>query len=485
MYPPIFPTPEQMIQSEGAYHFGAGVMGRIHPTSLCPEQQTLLVSLFHQFACTASTLSLLTDAALPDFTAVLGSCAIPELPQTADYTVHVTTQGVALRGRNVSGLLHAFYSLLQCIRPETLTDDTTDLAIPCLQIVDRPALAFRGIHLCVFPETRLLQLEKAIRLAGICKFSHVVLEFWGTLRYDKMPELAWPDHSYEKAQLRPLVALAQNLGMQVVPMFNHLGHATQSRSMYGRHVMLHQNPRRALLFEPDGWTWCLSNPDTHKLLRAIREELMALCGPSDAFHLGCDEAYSYASCPRCQAQDHIALLSNYLNGLTAELAAQGRRAIIWGDALLDQTQWHAPHIATSRPDQRTHEALPALDRRLVIADWQYDIESGDVPTSAYFLQQGFDTLLCPWDSSANLRTLGAAADTLQAMGMLATTWHHLAGYLHQIPEAAGCAWRGKAYTSHPAQITCVGALTRKVMPKGASYADAGWQSWEIEEGVRY
>ena len=75
-------------------------------------------------------------------------------------------------------------------------------------------------------------------------------------------------------------------------MFNHLGHASASRSSYGRHVVLDQNPRLATLFEPDGWTWCLSNPETLELLRAIRSELIELFGEGGFFHIGCDEAYS-------------------------------------------------------------------------------------------------------------------------------------------------------------------------------------------------
>ena len=30
--------------------------------------------------------------------------------------------------------------------------------------------------------------------------------------------------------------------MEVIPMINHLGHASASRACYGRHVVLDQNP---------------------------------------------------------------------------------------------------------------------------------------------------------------------------------------------------------------------------------------------------
>ena len=56
-------------------------------------------------------------------------------------------------------------------------------------------------------------------------------------------------------------------------MSNQFGHATQSRDAYGRHVLLNRNPRLSRLFEPDGWTWCLSNPDTYRMLAEMRAEL--------------------------------------------------------------------------------------------------------------------------------------------------------------------------------------------------------------------
>ena len=69
-----------------------------------------------------------------------------------------------------------------------------------------------------------------------------------------------------KKQIAPLIDEGKAMGMEFIPMFNHLGHASQSRSISGKHTVLDQNPKLETLFEPDGWTWCLSNPDTLKLL---------------------------------------------------------------------------------------------------------------------------------------------------------------------------------------------------------------------------
>ncbi len=208
--------------------------------------------------------------------------------------------------------------MLQLIRYENLRPGEESLFLPGVSIQDHPAIGFRCLHLCVFPDTTLDFLHKCVRLAGLLKFSHIIMEFWGMLRLSCMAELSWPS-AYTKEQIRPILDDARSMGMEPIPMFNHLGHAAGSRSLYGRHVVLDQNPRLATLFEPDGWTWCLSNPETLELLRAVRKELMDFFGPGSWFHIGCDEAYSYATCHRCCRSDSREMLLNYLNGLAEEL----------------------------------------------------------------------------------------------------------------------------------------------------------------------
>ncbi len=168
--------------------------------------------------------------------------------------------------------------------------------------------------------------------------------------FKALPELHWADNSFTEQEIRSLLQLARDLGMEIIPMYNHWGHAPMSRGRVGKHTLLDQNPRRALLLEPDGWTWCLSNPDTHKLLRDIREELMELSGPGSYFHLGCDEASPFGSCPKCRKLDFIGYIPEYIRGIADELERCGRRAIVWGDQYLERSAWPAPSQGTSTPE---------------------------------------------------------------------------------------------------------------------------------------
>jgi hypothetical protein len=410
--------------------------------------------------------------------------SLPSLDSGSTYALCVDATGVAVQARDETSLRHAWLTLLQLIEPHCLEPGHERFGLHHVDIQDRPAVAFRGLHLCVFPETELHFLDKVISLAGLMKYSHIVLEFWGTLKLDALAELAWPK-AYTKEQIKPLIEKARSFGVEVVPMINHWGHATASRSRYGRHVVLDQNPRLATLFEPDGWTWCLSNPKTRELLAAVRRELIELCGPGQYFHIGCDEAYSHGTCDQCRKVDSPKLLANHVNAVAADLKSLGRRPIMWGDALLEAGAWEKSIIATSRADQRTHEAIDLLSRDIVIADWQYRTTTKDVASLTYFQEKGFEVLACPWHDNENVRSFCGAAVKHHALGALATTWHTLPDHMPLIPLAAGATWlQDDAQLNLPQyewsfMSTMNAANLRKLVPANSDYSKAGWNSGEL------
>ncbi|MFA6543600.1 MAG: family 20 glycosylhydrolase, partial [Limisphaerales bacterium] len=322
-----------------------------------------------------------------------------------------------------------------------------------------------------------------IRLAAFFKFTHVVLEFWGMLRLDALKELSWPG-AWSKEQAGGLVKIARSMGLEVIPMFNCWGHAAASRIRHGRHVVLDQNPRLASLFEPDGWTWCLTNPRAQELLRRVCDELIDFAGPSQFFHIGCDEAYSHATCDRCRQTDRVQLFADHLNDLAAHLEKRGRRAIMWGDALLEHGKWPAGFAANGTPTLPTHMALDRVSHKIVIADWHYDVTKGEVPTLAHFRGHGFETLACPWNSQANIRTLAKAAVTTNS-GLLMTTWHHLAQSIPTLAYAANCAWsqdqaalglwQGDGSLARAATAT----ILRKLVPAEGRFERSGWNPFEM------
>ena len=312
------------------------------------------------------------------------------------------------------------------------------------------------------------------------KYSHVILEFWGMLRYDCMKELGW-SMAFEKAQIRKLVQEANTFGMEVIPMFNHLGHASGCRAMNGKHVVLDQNPAYEYLYDFDGWVWDYELEEVKTLHRQIREELMELCGEGHYFHLGCDEAYTLGN--RTEKGEELCL---YLNEIEAELEASGRRGIIWGDMLLlpetyESEPWH--YYCTGEPNVQK-VLCEKLSRGLIIADWQYDTDANVWPTSRAFAQLGFDVICCPWDRRDNIVSAIETVNTLGLYGLMHTTWHTLFKGFPQMLYAGAAAWTGDT-TLYPAEAARFHAakVVRKTSPAKGDYAYAGWSEKMMGPGL--
>jgi hypothetical protein len=216
----------------------------------------------------------------------------------------------------------------------------------------------------------------------------------------------------------------------------------------------------------------------------VCDELSEFAGPGQYFHIGCDEAYSHATCDRCRQTDRVRLFADHVNQLAAHLERRGRRAIMWGDALLESGKWPPGFAANGTPTLPTHEALGQISRKIVIADWHYDVTKGDVPTLAHFRQQGFETLACPWNSQANIHTLAKAAIANHS-GLLMTTWHHLAQSIPILAWTACCAWSqdpgalGMRQMNGSLLRAATATVLRKLVPAAGDFSRAGWNPFEL------
>ncbi len=470
----VFPKPISCFENPSErFVFGASVQAVI--SGLPSECIKRTKALWSSFCCTASELNVVS--AENGFRFVIGNASAA--PTDADsYVIHADAAGVCVAGKDATSLMNGIMTLMQLICPDELAPGQESLYISAVDIHDSPAMPFRAIHLCLFGGTKLWEIEKAIHLAGFMKLTHVILEFWGTFPYISIP--SWKDRTYNREDLRYLVDLIRGYGMEVIPMINHLGHAPQSRGRNGRHVVLDANPRLERLFEPDGWTWCASNPDTYKVLSEMRAEMMEFCGDGSYFHLGFDEADSFATCDRCRKREPYELLAEYINHLTDDLCSIGRRPIIWHDMLIRRTDFpEGCYMEANAHFHNTDPALDLLDRRILMADWNYAYQNGYNPTTSYFIEKGFDTVICPWDNRENIRTLSADVAKYGAKGLIMTTWHHLPNFLNSAAYWGNCAW-----SAGENAIGSTGSMSatflRKLYRADGYFERAGWGNCEVE-----
>lgn len=362
----------------------------------------------------------------PKLKAVTGS---DSMPKKADAYRIVAKQGTLLiEAADAGGARNALRTLRQIAEPVRGTRELTDYFIPEMVIEDQPAMSFRGFHICWFPENTPVQIEQYIRMAAYYKMNVVVLEPWGTFVSKTHPELAWPGSTMTVKEVRRLTKIADELGITLVPQFNLFGHASGSRESCGKHVVIDVRPELQPLFEPLGWTWCLSNPDATRLIEDVVVELHEAFGSPPYFHAGCDEARDMGTCATCRRGDYAAVVTNFISHIHGVLAARDCRMMVWHDMFLQRgdPRWKGFYANGS---EQAEAMLDGFPRDMFICDWYYGAPKKDEawPTLNYFKEKGFSVLACPWENLAGYRGLSKAVESEKLDGMLCTAWHHLYG----------------------------------------------------------
>ena len=312
-------------------------------------------------------------------------------------------------------------------------------------------------------------MKKCIRSCAIVKYSHIIIEFLGTLRYDCMKELGWP-LAYSKEEIKELVNEANALGMEIIPMFNHLGHASASRSIEGKHVVLDQNPKYEYMFESYGWVWNFKKEEVYTLLAKVREELIELCGEGSYFHLGCDEAFAYG-----HNKENAVKLAEYLNKVAKELASKNRRTIIWQDMLLPEKGFCEKNYYGQSDSDVSEILLNSLDKNILVADWEYEVHGEIWETSKFLKEKGFEILCCPHSKRKNIDEAVTTVNEEKLSGVIYTTWHTLSSDFKSLIYAGVRMYDAdeKKMESHSRFYSA--NVTRKAFPSGGVYQNSGWR----------
>ena len=403
-----------------------------------------------------------------EYTFRIGEEKLPVLREGKEYALSVSEKGIAIVGKNYGGLMRGFSVLL--MKPE---QKGKNFFVPACNEDSAYKMENRMIHICVFPENDYNYIQKLIRLSAICQYTHIIIEFWGMLQYDCMKELSWP-HAFTKDQVRALVKECKELGIEPVPMFNQLGHATGSRIRSGKHVVLDQNLRLHHLFTPDGWAWDITSDEVKDLLRRVRKELYELFGEGEYIHIGCDEAYFIS-----RNEAWRKLLPEYLGELTAEVEAEGKRPMIWMDMLLEKGVFQDCYAVGEKDEVEAIRNATAPST--VFVDWQYRCYEAPIPSLASLKNCGHDVMGAPWYDKKNY---GAHIETLienEMHGIMLTTWHTLSEWMHTIPDCAkdlgAKLFPWSAFTPPRAETA---TLLRHLSFERNTYPETGWVKEQIK-----
>ncbi len=290
-----------------------------------------------------------------------------------------------------------------------------------------PPLPRRGVHVMGGGEAALPALERLVgEVAPALGLNWVILEIDGGFQYASHPECA--DASpMTRASARKLAALARQRQIELVPMYNCLGHQSwhaDAGALLRAHPEFNEAPDLDANAE-DFYcmSWCPNHPDLNKVVFGLFDELIDAF-QAKAFHVGTDEVFVLGHCPRCKGTPNADLFAKAVNDLHDHLV--GKRQVemqMWGDRLLDGKQTGYGSWEASEND--TWPAIDQVSKDIVMCDWHYGMDVPGFPSVRLFQDKGFRVWPAGWNDEAAIRRFVEVARKEagpRMLGYLCTTW---------------------------------------------------------------
>ncbi|MER6977354.1 family 20 glycosylhydrolase [Streptomyces carpinensis] len=267
---------------------------------------------------------------------------------------------IDIRAASTHGLFYGTRTLLQTLRATPGHPD-----VPRARSTDRPSQQVRMVMLDAGRKYwRIDYLENLIRRMADLKLNTLFMQFSDAegfrLNSPKFPGLADPDHSYSRADIERLKALAAREHVQLMPGIDAPGHATVISDAFdigfgdgadpctGAHTHSHLTP---------DWILDITDPKAAEVSRRIVDEFVTWFD-APMFSIGADELPGQlANCPRVKR--HLAedpdvstlgdMLNRYINTLDDVVTSHGKRSAIYNGS---------EHLAA--PQQTVHPSVVFL-----------------------------------------------------------------------------------------------------------------------------
>ena len=180
-------------------------------------------------------------------------------------------------------------------------------------------------------QLRRQTVEEILDRAAKMGYNAILWEIENKVRWESHPEIVG-EEAFSKDEFRALLARARRLGLRPIPLFQTLGHG-EYVLMHGGHADWMEDPEFPACY-------CVTKPEVRQFMKDMIGEYLELFGDDVRdFHLGCDEAKAFHTCPRCRARGpKLAVFLEHFDEITAPLRAKGIRPSIWCDLLFENRE---------------------------------------------------------------------------------------------------------------------------------------------------
>lgn len=281
------------------------------------------------------------------------------------YEITISPDTFNVAANTKTGLLWGLQTLHQTFN-QTDHQDGYAARIQGMYVKDYPKFTHRGLLLdCCRHFFSKKVVKKYIELLSYYKMNvlhwHLTEDQGWRIEIDKYPKLteigAWRTEAdgseyggfYSKADIREIVAYAEDLNVTIIPEIELPGHSQAAIAAYPN-LSCEQKPVPVA----NDWgvfkeIYCAGNDSTFVFLENVLTEVMELF-PSEYIHIGGDEApkYRWEHCSKCQhrikeedLKDEHELQSYFIGRIEKFLNENGRELIGWDEILEGGLSPHA------------------------------------------------------------------------------------------------------------------------------------------------
>ncbi len=243
------------------------------------------------------------------------------------YRLEMTAGRIGIAANAPQGLYYGVQTLVQILKRQD-----GDVLYPGGTITDWPDLGFRHMywddahHL-----ERLDDLKRALRQAAFFKINAFSIKLEGHFLFQSVPALVEP-YALTPAEFQELTDYGLRHYVQVIPWLDAPAHIA--------FILKHPEYARLRAFPESNYELCVVNPDSHKLLEGMFQELIDANKGGKYFVLSTDEPYyiGMADNPQCREKaaaerlgDRSKLLVEFIAKTSRYLHDRGREVLFWGE----------------------------------------------------------------------------------------------------------------------------------------------------------
>jgi len=333
--------------------------------------------------------------------------SVPANLDPEGYLLTVSANEVLVAGKTAAATFYGLQTLKQLVRGEG-----TAASIPAVEIVDWPAMRWRGVSddISRGPVPTVDYIKRQLRTFAAFKLNMHSFYMEQTFASSSNPLIGPAGGSLTPAEIRDLVIYARRYHIELVPEQQTFGHL---------HKALKLEKYNELAETPHGDVLSPQQEGSYKLIADWYRELSELF-PGKFFHIGADETFELGegqSRDAVKARGVGAIYFEHLNRVREVLKPYHRRLMFWGD------------IALNHPD-----LIGSIPKDMVVMNWDYAAKEDYMPRIRPFKDAGLEEFVCPgvhnWNqifpnldaSSKNITNFVRDGQASGALGMMNTSW---------------------------------------------------------------